>query len=81
MDVNSIRTALKQQPFQPFELCLADGRRVPVKHPEFVAMNTRIVIVIDENSDTKILEPPLIDSLDLSSPSGGSDNGQHIAKA
>jgi hypothetical protein len=78
MDLNSIRTALKQQPFQQFELCLADGRRVPVKHPEFVAMNKRIVIVTDENSDTKILEPLLIVSLELSAPSGG--NGQHKRK-
>jgi hypothetical protein len=80
MDLNSIRTALKQQPFQQFELCLADGRRVPVKHPEFVAMNKRIVIVTDENSDTKILEPLLIVSLELSSPSGEGGNGQHKRK-
>ena len=39
MDLNSIRNALREQPFRPFELCLADGRRVLVKHPEFVAMN------------------------------------------
>ena len=46
MDLNSIRNALHEQPFKPFELCLADGRRVPVLHPEFVAMNQRIVIVM-----------------------------------
>ena len=59
MDLNSIRNALKEQPFRPFDLCLADGRRVLVKHPEFVAMNQRIVIVTDEESATKILEPLL----------------------
>ena len=80
MDLNSIRSALKNQPFKPFELCLADGRRVRVKHPEFVAMNQRIVIVTDENSDTKILEPLLIVSLEPSSPSGESGNGQHKRK-
>src|SRR5882724_1695766 len=40
---------------RPFDLCLADGQRVSVKHPEFVAMNQRIVIVTDEQSATKIL--------------------------
>ena len=45
MDLNSIRSALREQPFRPFELWLVDGRRIPVTHPEFVAMNQRIVVV------------------------------------
>jgi hypothetical protein len=64
MDMNTIRNALREQPFRPFDLCLADGRKVTVKHPEFVAMNQRIVIVTDEESNTKILEPLLIVSLE-----------------
>lgn len=75
MDLNSICTALRQVPFKPFVLCLADGRRVPVKHPEFVAMNQRIVIVTDEESDTKILEPLLIVSLEDLPGKGKSGNG------
>jgi hypothetical protein len=75
MDLNSIRSALREQPFRPFELCLADGRRVPVGHPEFVAMNQRIVIVTDEESDTKILEPLLIVSLEHPPKPGESGNG------
>lgn len=65
MDLNSIRNALHEERFRPFVLCLADGRRVEVKHPEFVAMNQRIVIVTDEDSNTKILEPLLIVSLEM----------------
>ncbi len=82
MDLNSIRQALREQPFRPFELCLADGRRVPVTHPEFVAMNQRIVIVTDEESATKILEPLLIVSLEPLSPSdkGGNGSGKHRKK-
>jgi hypothetical protein len=75
MDLNSIRNALREQPFRPFELCLADGRRVAVKHPEFVAMNQRIVIVTDEESSTKILEPLLIVSLEPFSQTGKRGNG------
>jgi hypothetical protein len=80
VDLNSIREALKEQPFRPFDLCLADGRRVAVKHPEFVAMNKRIVIVTDENSATKILEPILIVSLEptIKAPKGG--NGSQRRK-
>jgi hypothetical protein len=69
MDLNSIRSALRAQPFRPFELALADGRRVPVYHPEFVAMNQRIVIVTNDSSETQIIEPLLIVSLDPLSPS------------
>ena len=75
MDLNSIRNALREQPFRPFELCLDDGRRIPVKHPEFVAMNQRIVIVTDEESATKIVEPLLIVSLEHSRQTSKSGNG------
>ena len=80
MDLDSIRNALKEQPFRPFELCLADGRRVPVKHPEFVAMNSRIVIVTDEDSATKILEPLVIVSLESASPDARKGNGSKKKK-
>lgn len=80
MDLNSIRNALREQPFRPFDLCLADGRRVPVKHPEFVAMNQRIVIVTDEDSATKIIEPLLIVSVEPSSPEGKGGNGARKRK-
>ena len=80
MDLNSIRNALKEQPFRPFELCLADGRRVPVKHPEFVAMNQRIVIVTDEESATKILEPLLIVSLEHLADDKKKGNGSRKRK-
>jgi hypothetical protein len=79
MDLNSIRNALREQPFKPFNLCLADGRQVPVKHPEFVAMNQRIVIVTDEESSSKILEPLLIVSL-APIHETGRGNGSHKKK-
>jgi hypothetical protein len=80
MDMNSIRDALRKQPFAPFELCLADGRRILVKHPDFVAMNNRIVVVLDEDSYSTTIEPLLIVSLEVrpSKPKGG--NGSHGRK-
>ena len=80
MDLNPIRNALKKQPFRPFDLCLADGRRVPVKHPEFVAMNQRIVIVTDGESATKILEPLFIVSLEHVSDDKKKGNGSQRRK-
>jgi len=64
MDLNSIRNALRKEPFRPFDLCLADGRRVGVHHPEFVAMNNRVLIVLDEESYSTTIESLLIVSLE-----------------
>jgi hypothetical protein len=72
MDLNSFRSALRSEPFQAFDLCLADGRRVTIKHPEFVAMNNRVVVVLDERSFSTTIEPLLIVSLE---PHGGTAKG------
>lgn len=77
MDLNSIRDALHREPFQPFDLCLADGRRVAVTHPEFVAMTNRIVVVLDKDSFSKTIEPLLIVSLEPIRAPGKGDNGRH----
>ncbi len=75
MDMNSIREALRRQPFQPFVLRLADGRSVPVDHPEFVATTSRIVVVAAEDSSLSVIEPLLIVSLDTSPNKGKGRNG------
>jgi hypothetical protein len=75
MDLNSIRNALKEEPFRPFELCLADGHRVMIKHPEFVAMNNRVVVVLDEESFSKTIEPLLIVSLERATGTRKGGNG------
>jgi hypothetical protein len=75
MDLNSIRNALRKEPFQPFDLCLADGRRVSVRHPEFVAMNNRVVVVLDEQSYSTTIEPLLIVSLEHSNGPHKGTNG------
>jgi hypothetical protein len=81
MDLNSIRSALKAEPFRPFDLCLADGRRVPVMHPELVAMNNRVVVVLDEESYSRTIEPLLIVSLEpLAGESRKGGNGSQKKK-
>ncbi|HUY88692.1 MAG TPA: hypothetical protein VMV10_08155 [Pirellulales bacterium] len=80
MDLNSVRAALRSEPFRPFDLCLADGRRVAVKRPEFVAMNNRAVFVIDEESFSTTIEPLLIVSLEPHRGSSKSRNGSQGKK-
>jgi hypothetical protein len=75
MDLKSVRQAWKRRPFQPFVLRLADGRSVPVNHPDFVAMTERIVVVASEDSSVKTVEPLLIVSIDYPPPNPERGNG------
>jgi hypothetical protein len=73
MDIAGVREALHKQPFEPFAIRLADGRSLPVPHPDFVALTPRRVIVGAEDDSWSIVEPLLIASLDSTrkGPKGG----------
>ena len=73
MDLAAVREALDREPFQPFVFRLADGRSVPVHHPDFVAVGKRRLIVIDQDDSWSFVEPLLIDSIDQmkKTPPGG----------
>jgi hypothetical protein len=36
VNVNNIRELCEEKPFRPFQVHLADGRAIPVEHPELV---------------------------------------------
>ena len=38
MTIEQIRKVHQARPFQPFDIHLADGRSLPVPHPEFLAV-------------------------------------------
>jgi hypothetical protein len=68
MDLQGIREALRRQPFEPFSICLADGRELPVPHPEMVAVGKRRIIIVKPDDSWSVIEPLLV-SLDY--------NGKH----
>ena len=77
MNVDLIREALRKLPFRPFTFRLADGRELPIVHPDFVAVSPRQVIVVNpQDESVSWLEPLLIVSLECaktgqaSTPSG-----------
>jgi hypothetical protein len=72
MDLQGIREALRRQPFEPFRICLADGRELPVPHPELVAVGKRRIIVVKPDDSWSVIEPLLIVSLDY--------NGKHRSR-
>ena len=64
MDIDVIREAVHRQPFRRFALRLADGRELPIPHPDFVAVSRRRVVVISGDESLSILEPLMIVSID-----------------
>ncbi len=80
MDIEGLREALRKQPFEPFEIRLADGRSLPVRHPEFVALGKRRIVVLAEDDSWSFIEPLLIVSLDSLSRAKGSGNSRRGRK-
>jgi hypothetical protein len=66
MQRDAIREALHKQPFRPFTLRLADGRGLPVSHPDFVAILGRTAVVASPHLDESyaVVEPLLIVSVE-----------------
>ncbi len=76
MDIAGIREAMHRQPFEPFEFRLADGRALPVYHPDFVAVGRRRIVVVNESDDsTAMIEPLLIVSIDTITKKRRGGNG------
>jgi hypothetical protein len=64
MDLEGVREALLRRPFAPFNIRLADGRSLAVRHPETVAVGRRRIIVVEPDDSWSVIEPLLIVSLD-----------------
>jgi hypothetical protein len=66
MTIESLTRAYTAQPFRPFMFRLADGREIPVRHPEFLSFNPRTgrtAIVMDENEGWDVVDLLLVVSL------------------
>lgn len=78
MSPERIREALKRQPFEPFDVRLADGRRFTIPHPDYITMPpggriSHVVIyttgedVAEGNYRSHWIEPNLIAELTIPS--------------
>lgn len=68
MTIDQLRKAVRNQPFHPFSICLADGRQLPVSHPEFIAIPpdaSRTFVIAGPNEDYKTIDLLLVASLDF----------------
>ena len=80
MDIAGIREALHKQPFEPFTLRLPDGRSLPIRHPDFVAMGTRRIVVMADDDFWSFVEPLLIVSVDALPKRRNGANGKRRGK-
>jgi len=64
LNTKTIRERLHQSPFQPFRICLSDGRRIAVQHPDFVAIGCSLVLVTDRQDNARQFDSLHIVSLD-----------------
>jgi len=64
MGLQGIREALHRQPFKPFDIRLADGRRLPVNHSDFAAVGKYRILVVEPDDSRSVVEPRLFVSLD-----------------
>jgi hypothetical protein len=67
MTIEQLREVHQTRPFRPFSLALADGTRVRVPHPEFMAFSRtgRTVSVATTGSILKIIDVMLVTAIDV----------------
>ena len=65
-----LRDLYEAQPFKPFSMILADGRSVPVVHPEWMTISPtgRIVTVFEPDDSLRIIDLILVTALEVGKP-------------
>jgi hypothetical protein len=65
MTIDQMHKMHRQRPFQPFDIFLADGRSLPVEHPEFLATSPtgRTIAVGLDDGTHEIVDLLLVTSL------------------
>jgi len=56
VDPQTIRGLLRKQPFEPFAILVANGRRHEIRQPEFVLVTPSRLVVVDPVTDHFSLE-------------------------
>jgi hypothetical protein len=64
--IDQIRQRLSNG-FHPFTLHMSDGKQFAVPHRDFIALATRVVVIIDEREISHTLNPLHIVSIEDSS--------------
>jgi hypothetical protein len=62
MSPDAVKKFMHAVPWQPFTLCLADGRKIHVPHPDFISITRsgRTVIVTSTEEEFEVIDVFLI---------------------
>lgn len=74
MTIEQVRRLYEAQPFRPFTIHLADGRQIPVLHPEFVMSlpSGRTIVVCQPDDSLNIIDLLLVTDLEVRPARNGS---------
>jgi hypothetical protein len=74
MTIEQMRTAYQAQPFQPFNIHLAEGHEVHVAHREFIMAfpSGRTLIVVQPDDSWNVIDLLLVTDLEFKPVSNGS---------
>jgi hypothetical protein len=65
----SLQEVIRAAPFRPFTLFLADGTRVPVRHPEWIAYTGgRTALVLEHDQRSHYIDVMLVTKLEVDPP-------------
>ena len=67
MTIEQVRQVYNAAPFRPFIIHLADGRQIPVKHREFMALSPsgRTIVVYQADDTSNIIDLLLVTDLEI----------------
>ena len=67
MKISELQKLYDAEPFRPFLIHMADGRKIPVKHREFMALSPsgRTAYVYQMNDDSDVIDVALVTSLEI----------------
>jgi hypothetical protein len=73
MTIEQLRKLHQARPFEPFDLRLADGRSIPVNHPELLSFSTtgRTIALGVPDGTIEIVDLLLVTSLKPRPPASG----------
>ena len=80
MTIEQLRAAYTAKPFRPFVIHLADGREIPVQHPEFMLTvpSGRTVVVCQPDDTLNIVDLLLVTDLEIKPSTNGSGKRRRV---
>lgn len=70
MQIEQIRRAHDAKPFDAFTVCLTDGQRIPVRHPEYLYIApgpVRAFVLASEDGTYRVVDALLVTTLEFAS--------------